>query len=66
MHHVLAQAANFSLSAAGGANGLLVAIALVVLIIATVVAAIVQPRNWWAIFVSGALALFMLALLVGS
>lgn len=62
--HPLAQAANFSMSAAGGANGLLVALFLFA--VAAILAAILAPRNWWAILVGAGLAVFMLALLVGS
>lgn len=64
--HPLAQAANFSMSAAGGANGLLVALALFLFAVAAILAAILAPRNWWAILVGAGLAMFMLALLVGS
>lgn len=64
--NVLAQAASLNMTAAGGANGLLVLIALIVFVIAAFVSWFITPRAIWGTLVALGLALFMLALLVGG
>lgn len=69
MSHVLAsaaQAAGVSITAAGGANGILVLIAAILFGIAGIVAWFVAPRDIWATFISAGLTVFMVALLIGG
>ena len=61
--HVLA---SLSLTAGPAANGILVLVAMVAFVIAAFVAWFIQPRAIWGTLVALGLALFMLALLVGS
>jgi uncharacterized membrane protein YqjE len=46
-----------------GAHGVLVLIALFAFAVAAVIAWLVDPRQVWAIFVAGGLAIYMLSLL---
>ena len=64
----LAQATGVFISAAGGANGILVLVALILFAVAAFLAGTLTStaRPWWAILVSAGLAVAMLALLVGS
>jgi hypothetical protein len=56
--------ANITASAAG--NGILVLIACILFFVAAGVAWLVTPRALWAMLLSGGLAVYMLALLIGS
>jgi hypothetical protein len=46
-----------------GAHGALVLIAMLAFACAAIIAAVVNPKQIWAIFVAGGLALYMLSLL---
>lgn len=50
----------------GAPNGILVLVALIAFVIAAFVAWFISPRAIWGTLVALALALFMLALLIGS
>lgn len=63
MDHVLA-GANITASAAG--NGILVLAACVLFFVGAGVAWFVAPRAIWAMLTSAGLAVYMLALLIGS
>lgn len=63
---LLAVPAGVTVSAAGGANGILVLVALLLVAVATLIAVIDRSRNWWAVLVSAGLGVYLAALLVGS
>lgn len=58
--------ASFAITASAAGNGILTLIALILFGVAAFIAAFLAPRNWWAVLVSAGLAVYMLALLIGS
>lgn len=54
------------ISANAAGNGILILVALLLAAFAGALALLVQPRNWWAVLVAAAFAVYMAALLVGN
>lgn len=54
------------ISASAAGNGILVLIALLLAAFAGGLALLAQPRNWWAVLMAAAFAVYMAALLVGN
>ena len=58
--------ASMAITASAAGNGILVLIALILAAVAAFIAGFIAPRNWWAVLVAAALAVYMLALLIGT